>query len=334
MQSTKNSLRKAAIVLASMPPADAGRIMAKLSPSEVRSVSLEIAKLGSLRTEEQQAALVDFFSSDPHRLGGPLGGLDLAKNLIELALGNEAKATLQQIEHSIEATPFNFLKQVDPRNLLTYVADEHPQTLALILSYLSPNYAAEILAGLAPEKQLSVIRRIARMEQTAPETVSDVERALQHRIAAVLDQSLKQAGGVSSAAEILNVIDRAAGRIILDSLAHEDEELVEQIRRLMFVFDDIVKLSDKDIQALLRHIEASQWALALKGCRPELKQKVLGNMSKRASEMLAEEMDMLGPVRSSEVEIAQQAIVDMVRSLEDNGEISTRSEGGGDAMIE
>ncbi|HEV7281356.1 MAG TPA: flagellar motor switch protein FliG [Pirellulaceae bacterium] len=328
------SLRKAAIVLASMPAEDAGRIMKRLSAGEVRAVSLEIARLGSLRTEEQQAALADFFASDPHRLGGPLGGLDLAKNLIELALGEGAKSTLQQIEHSIEATPFNFLKQVDPRNLLTYVSEEHPQTLALILSYLAPQYAAEILAGLAPEKQLSVIRRIARMEQTAPETVSDVERALQHRIAAVLDQSLKQAGGVSSAAEILNVIDRAAGRIILDSLAHEDEELVEQIRRLMFVFDDIVKLGDKDIQTLLKHIEASQWALALKGCRPELKQKVLGNMSKRASEMLAEEMDMLGPVRSSEVELAQQAIVDMVRTCEDNGEISTRSESNGDALIE
>ena len=334
MQSTKNSLRKAAIVLASMPPEDAGRVMSRLSPGEVRQVSLEIAKLGSLRTEDQQEALVEFFAADPHRLGGPLGGLDLAKKLIERALGDDAKSTVQQIEHSIEATPFNFLKQVDPRNLLTYVADEHPQTLALILSYLAPQYAAEILAGLAPEKQLSVIRRIARMEQTAPETVSDVERALQHRIAAVLDQSLKQAGGVSSAAEILNVIDRAAGRIILDSLVHEDEELVEQIRRLMFVFDDIVKLGDKDIQALLKRIETSQWALALKGCRPELKQKVLGNMSKRASEMLAEEMDLLGPVRSSEVEVAQQAIVDMVRTLEDNGEISTRNEASGDALIE
>jgi flagellar motor switch protein FliG len=199
--------------------------------------------------------------------------------------------------------------------------EEHPQTIALILSHLPSGLAAEVLGGLPSNKQLEVVRRVANMEQTSPEVVRDVEKSLETRMRSMFMQQLEKAGGVQSVAQILNVTDRMTNKAILESLEQEDPELVEQIRRLMFVFDDLMKLDDKSIQMLLKEVENSQWALALKGASEELKQKIMGNLSQRASAMLAEEMQYLGPVRVSDVEATQQLIVDAVRRLEDAGEI-------------
>jgi len=249
----------------------------------------------------------------------------VAKNLVEQALGKGASTTLDNVRQSIEALPFGFLQKVNGQNLLAFIMDEHPQTIALILSHVPPSQAADILSGLPAEQQLPVIRRVATMGQTSPEIIREVEKGLENRMSSLMNQQFENAGGVSTVAEILNVIDRATERSLLENLAQEDAELVDEIRRLMFVFDDIAKLSDRDMQAMLKNVESAQWAMALKGASEELKDKIFKNMSKRAADMLREEMDYLGPVRLSDVEQMQQQIVDVVRRLEDLGEITTHA---------
>ena len=250
------------------------------------------------------------------------GGLDVAKSLMEKALGSRAGNTFDHVRQQIEALPFSFLHQADPQNLLTFIIDEHPQTIALILSHLPPSYGAEIIAGLPSERQLAVIRRVATMGQTNPEMIQEVERGLEKRMSAVMSQQFEKAGGVPTVAEILNVTDRTTERALLENLAQEDPDLVEEIRRLMFVFEDIGKFADKDIQTILKSVDNSQWSMALKGASESLKQKILGNLSQRAADMLREEMDYLGPVKLSAVEQAQQQVVDIVRGMEDRGEIT------------
>jgi len=316
-----SDLRKAAILLMSLPEDQAVQLMAKLTFKQVEQVSIEIAKLGRLGADEQENVIHEFAEANPNSLGLPGGGLDVAKVLVEKTLGSKAATTIDIVRQSIEALPFGFLKKVDPQNLLTFIIDEHPQTIALVLSHLPPAYGAEIIKGLPAERQLAVIRRIAHMGQTNPEVIHEVERGLESRMASLMQQSFEKAGGVNSVAEILNVSDRATERALLESLAQDDAELVEEIRRLMFVFDDLAKLSDKDIQTVLKNVETAQWAMALKGASTDLKEKVLGNMSQRASAMLQEEMEFLGAVKLSEVEAVQQQIVDIVRRLEDAGEI-------------
>ena len=326
-------LRKAAILLMSLPEDQAAQLMSKLAPKQVEQVSIEIAKLGRLGNEEQEEVIHEFADANPNSMGLAGGGIDVAKTLVEKALGNKASQTLDVVRQSIEALPFGFLKKVDPQNLLTFIIDEHPQTIALVLSHLPPAYGAEIIKGLPTERQLAVIRRIAHMGQTNPEVIHEVERGLESRMASLMQQSFDKAGGVNSVAEILNVSDRAVERALLESLAQDDPELVEEIRRLMFVFDDLTKLSDKDIQCVLKNVETPQWAMALKGASPELKQKILGNMSQRASAMLTEEMEYLGAVKLSEVEAVQQQIVDIVRRLEDAGEITVHAGDDSEQMI-
>ncbi len=321
-----NEIRKAAVLLMSLPDDQAAQLLAKLEPKHVEAVSIEIARLGSVSGDEQESVIHDFADVNPGGLAAKSGGLDVAKQLVERALGKSAGATLDNVRQSIEALPFGFLQKVDSQNLLTFIMDEHAQTIALILSHLPPSQAAEIISGLPAERQISVIRRIATMGQTSPEIIKEVERGLEHRMASVMSQQFENAGGVANVAEMLNVIDRATERSLLENLAREDPDLVEEIRRLMFVFDDIGNLSNRDIQTLLKNVENSQWALALKGASAELKEKILGNMSKRAGEMLREEMDYLGPVRLSAVEQTQQQIVDIVRRLEDAGDITTHAE--------
>jgi flagellar motor switch protein FliG len=328
-----SDLRKAAVLLMSLPEDQAVQLMAKLQPKQVEQVSIEIAKLGRLSGEEQEAVIHEFADANPNSLGLAGGGLDVAKSLVEKTLGSKASPTLDIVRQSIEAMPFGFLKKVDPQNLLTFIIDEHPQTIALVLSHLPPAYGAEIVKGLPAERQLAVIRRIAHMGQTNPEVIHEVERGLESRMASLMQQSFEKAGGVNSVAEILNVSDRSTERALLESLSQDDPELVEEIRRLMFVFDDLTKLTDKDMQTVLKNVETAQWAMALKGASAELKQKIMGNMSQRAAGMLGEEMEYLGAVKLSEVEQIQQQIVDIVRRLEDAGEITVHAGDASEQMI-
>jgi flagellar motor switch protein FliG len=323
---TIGDIRKAAVLLMSLPEQQAAQLLSKLEPKEVEAVSIEIAKMGSFSGDEQEAAIQEFANANPAALTGKMGGLEVAKSLVEQALGKAAGATLENVRQSIEALPFGFLQKVDSQNLLTFIIDEHPQTIALILCHVPPAQAADIMSGLPAERQMSVIRRVATMGQTSPEIIDEVEKGLEHRMSSVMSQQFENAGGVAAVAEILNVIDRATERSLLENLAQEDPDLVEEIRRLMFVFEDIGKLGNREIQILLKNVESSQWAMALKGASDDLKEKVLKNMSKRAADLLREEMEYLGPVRLSNVEQMQQQIVDAVRRLEDSGEITTHSD--------
>jgi len=315
-----SDIRKAAVLLLSLPEEDAASLLGKLEPKQVEAVSIEIARMKRVSGDEQEAVIREFADSNP--VGGTeSGSLDLAKSLVKKALGQNAGEALDNIRQSIEALPFGFLRNVDSQNVLTYVIDEHPQTIALIMSHLPPASSAQILSGLPAERQLAVIRRIATMNQTNPEIIREVERGLERRMSSVMSQSFQNAGGVEAVAAMLNVSDRATERTILDNLSTSHPDLVDDIRRLMFVFEDISKFTPKDIQTVLKNVENSQWAMALKGASEELRDKILGNMSQRASEVLKEEMEYLGAVKLSAVEAMQQQIVDVVRRLEDSGEI-------------
>jgi flagellar motor switch protein FliG len=320
------AIRKAAILLTSMPLDKAAQLLSKLTPKQIELVSIEIAKLDAISADEQTQVIQEFANANPNSLTGSVGGLEVAKTLVEQALGKAASATIDSVRQSIEGLPFGFLQKVDSQNLLTFIIDEHPQTIALILSHIAPSQASAIIAALPPEKQLSVVRRIAAMGQTSPEIIREIEKGLEHRMSSVMSQQFEKAGGVNSVAEILNVIDRATERTLMENLAQEDPELVEEIRRLMFVFEDIAKFSDRDIQTVLKNVESSQWAMALKGVSEELREKILKNMSKRAAALLQEEMGYLGAVRQSGVEQVQQQIVDVIRRLEDAGEITLHAD--------
>jgi flagellar motor switch protein FliG len=315
-------IRKAAVVLLSLDKALAAEVMAQLRKEEVEALTMEIARLDDVTKEEQDGAIEEFYNQGMARVNIERGGMEYAHDLLEQSLGKDkAGAILDTVKQSLSSVPFGFLHKSGADNLLTFVVEEHPQTIALILSHLPPGLAAQVLAGLPSTKQLEVVRRIATMEQTSPEVVHEVEKSLEGRMTSTFNQQFEKAGGVSSVAQMLNVTDRMTNKSILESLEQESPELVEQIRRLMFVFDDLLKLDDKSIQALLKEVENAQWALALKGASEDLKGKIMGNLSQRAAAMLQEEIQYLGPVRVSDVEAAQQSIVDTVRRLEDAGEI-------------
>lgn len=329
-----DAIRKAAVLLMSLPEDEAAQLLSKLSPKQVEAVSIEIATLGNVTAAEQDRVIHEFADANPHALGSSAGGLDVAKTLVQKALGDKAAATLDVVQQSIQQLPFMFLKKIDPQNVLTFIVDEHPQTIALILSYLPPAFGSEIIKGISPEKQLQVIRRIAHMGQTSPEVIQEVEKGLESRMANLMNQSYAKAGGVESVAEILNVVDRATERALLEGMSEDDPQLVEDIRRLMFVFDDIAKIADKDIQTVLKNVETNQWAMALKGASPELKQKILGNLSQRAAAMMQEEMDFLGAVKASDVEKVQQQVVDIVRKLEEMGQITVHAAGEAEEYVQ
>ncbi len=326
-------IRKAAVLLTTLPEEEAADILQRLEPKQVEMVSIEIAKLKSVSAEEQEQIIVQFAESNP-AASAEGGGLDRAKSLVQKALGKNSGGTLDTIRQAIEEVPFAFLRNVDSQNILTYVIDEHPQTIALVLSHLPAAAGASILAGLPPERQISVVQRIAQMGQTSPDIIKEVELGLERRMSSVMSQSFENAGGVGAVAEMLNVADRATERQLMEQLSLEDAELVEEIRRLMFVFEDLAKFTDKDLQIVMKNVETSQWATALKGCSNELRDKVFKNMSTRAADMLREEIGYLGPVKLSAVEAKQQEIVDIVRRLEDSGELELNPGGEQEALVQ
>ena len=327
-------LRKAAIVVLSLEKPLAAEVLSQLRKEEVEALTMEIAKLDGVTKEEQESAIDEFYNLGVARVEIERGGMDYAHDLLEQSMGKE-KATqiIESVKQSMSSVPFGFLQKAGPENLLTFISEEHPQTIALILSHVPSTLAAEVLAGLPSNKQMEVVRRVANMEQTSPEVVRDVETSLEVRMSSAFNQQLEKAGGVQTVAQILNVADRMTNKGILENLEQEDPELVEQIKRLMFVFDDLMKLDDKSIQVLLKEVENSQWAMALKGASEDLKQKIMGNLSQRAAAMLQEEMEYLGPVRVSDVEAMQQVIVDAVRRLEDAGEIVVASGADSEKLI-
>ncbi len=328
-----DSIRKSAILLLSLEKPLAKEVIAQMPREIVEKVTLQIAKLKNVTREEQEKVLDEYYSAVRERTPMEQGGMATVDELLKDSMGEIGGAILENVRQSMNSVPFGFLHKVGADNLLTFIVEEHPQTIALIMSHLPPSQAAEVLSGLPANKQLDVIRRIANMEQTSPEVIEDVEKSLEVRMLSTINQQLEKAGGVPIVAEILNLTDRMTNRGILENLEEEDNDLADEIRRLMFVFDDLLKLDNKAIQSLLKEVDNSQWALALKGASEEIREKILSNLSQRAADMLREEMEFLGAVRVSDVEAMQSQIVDAVRRLEDSGEIVVSSGNASEQFI-
>ena len=313
----------------------AGELMRYMDRDVVEDVTREIASLGIIAPEKSQAIIEEFYNVALAKQYASEGGLNYARSVLENALPKEeAFRVMQQIEHQVHQQPFSFLQKAESENLLTFMQDEHPQTIALILAHLPPSKGSEILAGLAPAKQIEVVTRVANMEQTNPEVIREVEKGLEQRLSGIVSQQFQKVGGVEAVAGMLNLSDRTTEKGILETLEGEDPDLVEQIRRLMFVFEDILLVNDKGIQSVLKEIDHDELALALKTASDDMKEKIFSNMSERASLLIKEEMEYMGPVRLSDVEGAQQRIVDVVRRLEDAGEIILEGRGGdGDVVV-
>ncbi|NLX22847.1 MAG: flagellar motor switch protein FliG [Phycisphaerae bacterium] len=324
-----SGLAKVAVFMLAVGPETAGLIMRHMERETVEDLTREIASLGAVTTEKSQAVVEEFYNVALAKQYANEGGLGYARMVLEKALPrDEAARVMEQIAHQVHQQPFSFLQKAESENLLTFMQDEHPQTIALILAHLPPSKGSEILGGLPPAKQIEVVTRVANMEQTNPEVIQEVEKGLEQRLSGIVSQQFQKVGGVEAVAEMLNLSDRATEKGILETLEAEDPDLVEQIRRLMFVFEDILLVNDKGIQAVLKEIDHDELALALKTASDDMKEKIFSNMSERAAVLIKEEMEYMGPVRLSDVESAQQRIVDVVRRLEDAGEIILQGRGG------
>lgn len=327
-------VRKAAILLLSLDQDQAAEVLKRLPAEAQEEVAREIASLGEIGVASRQEVFGEFYNLALANSYLAEGGLEHAKALLRKSLSVEdADRLIKQVTQQVATTPFSFLQKAESENLLTFIQDEHPQTIALILAHLNPQKASEILVGLPSQKQIEVVKRVANMEQTNPEVIKEVERGLEHRLSDIVSQTFEKAGGVESVAEILNLADRSTEKGIMEGLEAEDPDLVEQIRRLMFVFEDILLVNDKGIQSVLKEVDNEELSLALKTASDDLKNKIFKNMSERAAQLIAEDMQYMGPVRVSDVEAAQQKIVDIVRRLEDAGEIIIAGRGGEKEMV-
>lgn len=329
-----SGLRKAAILLLALEENASSAILKQLDPKVIEEVTREMAGIGQIPSSVRDGVLDEFYSLAMAHGWAREGGLDYAKSLLKRSLDpGEADRIVQQISSHFRIAPFAFLQKAETQNLLMFIQDEHPQTIALIVSHLSFHKASEILSGLAGPKQIEVVKRVANMEQTNPEVISEVERGLEKRLSNMLNQSFEQIGGIDTVAEMLNLVDRTTEKSILEGLEGESPGLVEQIRRLMFVFEDILYVNDKGIQAVLKEIDNDELAIALKTASDPLKEKIFANMSERAGQLISEDMEFMGPVRVSDVEASQQRIVDVVRRLEDAGEILISGRGGSESEM-
>jgi flagellar motor switch protein FliG len=329
-----SGVRKSAILLLSLSEEQAAEILKRLPPEAVEEVSREIAGIREISVDTRKEIFGEFYNLALANSYLSEGGLEYAKGLIRKSLNSaDADRIIKQVTQQVQTTPFSFLQKAESENLLTFIQDEHPQTIALILAHLPSQKASEILVGLPSQKQIEVVKRVANMEQTNPEVIKEVERGLEHRLSDIVSQTFEKAGGVDTVAEILNLADRSTEKGIMEGLEAEDPDLVEQIRRLMFVFEDILLVNDKGIQSVLKEVDNEELALALKTASEDLKQKIFKNMSERAAQLIQEDMQYMGPVRVSDVESAQQKIVDIVRRLEDAGEIIIAGRGGEKEMV-
>lgn len=320
---------KAAILLLTLDHDSAGMLLKELPTEMVEDVTRTLASLGEIPGSLAASVVEEFYTLRMASQYLKEGGLDYATRLLKDSLDpSMASKMISQISTQVQRTPFSFLQKAESENLLTFIQDEHPQTIALIVSHLPHHKASEILVGLPEQKQIEVVRRVANMEQTNPAVIREVEAGLESRLSNMLMHSVEKVGGVETVAEVLNLCDRATEKSIMEGIEAEDPDLVEQIRRLMFVFEDIIHVDDKGIQAVLKEVDNDELALALKTASEALKDKIFSNMSARAGDLIKEDMQYMGPVRLSDVEAAQQRIVDIVRRLEDAGEIIISGRGG------
>jgi len=324
---------KAAILLISLGPEYSAQIFKHLNNDEIEELTLEIANMRRVSPEEKDRVLDEFYEVCLAQEYISEGGINYAKDVLEKALGSQkAMDIINKLTASLQVKPFDFARKADPSQLLNFIQNEHPQTIALILAYLSSSQSAQILSALPQGKQSEVAQRIATMDRTSPEIIREVEMVLEKKLSSLINQDYTTAGGIQSIVDILNSVDRGTEKNIMDTLEIQDVELAEEIRKRMFIFEDIISLDSTSIQRFIRDTDNKELAVALKGATKEVADVIYANMSKRMAEMIKEDMDFMGPVRLRDVEEAQQKIVNVIRRLEDAGEIII-SRGGGDEII-
>ena len=328
-----DGLQKAAVLLITLGPEKAANIFKHLKEEEIEQLTLEIANTRSVSPSQKEEVLNEFYEVCLAQQYIAEGGIGYAKDLLQKALGEEkAKDVLGKLTASLQVRPFEFIRKTDASQILNFIQDEHPQTIALILSYLSPSQAAGIVGSLPPDKQTDVAKRIATMDRTSPDVIKEVEDILEQKLASLVSQDYTIVGGVDSVVAILNTVDRGTEKHIMENLEIEEPELADEIRKKMFVFEDILMLDDRSIQRVLRDVENNELAVALKNANEDVRNAIFSNLSTRLADMIRDDMEYMGPVRVKDVEEAQQKIVNIIRKLEDSAEIVI-SRGGGDEII-
>lgn len=314
--------QKVAIFLISLGGEISAKVMEQLREDEVEKIVFEIARIETIESDLKDAVLQEFQELMMAQNFITTGGIDYARDVLEKTFGGQkATEVINRLTSSLQVRPFDFIRRTDPGHLLNFIQQEHPQTIALILAYLEPNKASQILQNLPDEIQSDVARRIATMDRTSPDVLREVERVLEKKLSTISSEDYTAAGGVDNIVEILNLVDRQSERTIIESLEDEDPDLAEEIKKKMFIFEDIVMLDDRAIGIVLREVNTDELAKALKQVDAEVQDKIFKNMSKRAGSMLREEMEFMGPIRVKDVEEAQQKIVSIIRRLEEKGEI-------------
>lgn len=326
-------IQKAAILLITLGPERSAGLFKHLKEEEIEDLTLEIANTRSVTPQVKDEVINEFYEVCLAQQYIAEGGIGYAKELLDKALGSEkALEVIGKLTASLQVKPFEFVRKTEASQLLNFIQDEHPQTIALILSYLSPGQSAQIVSALPPERQADVARRIAMMDRTSPDVIKEVEKVLESKLASLVNQDYTVIGGVDAVVEILNTVDRGTEKHIMETLEIEEPELAEEIRKKMFVFEDILLLDDRAIQRVLRDVDNNDLEIALKGANEQVQGAIFNNLSKRLATMIKEDMDFMGPVRMKDVEEAQQKIVNIIRKLEDAGEIVI-SRGGGDEIV-
>ncbi len=324
---------KAAILFIALGPEYSAKLFQHLDDDEIEKITLGIANHKQVTAEQKANVISEVYQMLMAKDYISTGGLEYAQNVLEKALGAEkASEIIGRLTTSLQVRPFDFLRKTDPSQLLNFIQNEHPQTIALIMAYLAPEQAATVLSSLPPDAQADVAKRIATMDRTSPDVIREVERVLERKLSSFVTQDFTTAGGTKAIVNILNVVDRSTEKSIIEQLEVDNPELAEDIKKLMFVFEDIVQLDDRSLQMVLREVDQKDLSLALTATNDEVKNKIYKNMSKRAGDMLKEELEFMGPVKIRDVEDAQQKIVGVIRNLEDKGDIVV-SRGKGDEMI-
>jgi len=326
-------IQKAAILLIALGPERSADIFKHLKEDEIEELTLEIANTRSVSPQVKEDVLNEFYQICLAQQYIAEGGIGYAKELLDKALGEDrAKEVITKLTASLQVRPFEFVRKTDPSQLLNFIQDEHPQTIAMILSYLTSAQAALVIGALPPEKQADVAKRIAMMDRTSPDVIKEVERVLEKKLSSLVNQDYTIVGGVDAIVNILNTVDRTTEKHIMESLEIEEPELADEIRKKMFVFEDILLLDDRAIQRVLRDVDNADLGVALKAANEEVQNVIFKNLSKRLAAMIKEDMEFMGPVRMKDVEEAQQKVVSVIRKLEDSGEIVI-SRGGGDEIV-
>jgi flagellar motor switch protein FliG len=331
---TLTEAQKAATVIISLGSETAAGVYKHLSEEEIEKLTYEIAKIQKLGSEDMESILNDFYSLCLTQKVVTEGGVGYARNVLEKAFGPQVAASLlERVTKTLKTKAFEFIRKADYKNLMTTVQSENPQTIALVLSYARSDQASAIIAELPKEVRIDVVERIAKMDRTSPEIVSQVEKVLERKFSQMVSTDFMEVGGVNYIADVMNRIDRSSEKYIFDELYKRDAKLADEIRKKMFVFEDIVMLDPMAVQAFLREVDSKDLVVALKGANQEVADIIFQNMSQRMGETVRSDMEYLHNVRMRDVEEAQQRIVAAIRKLEEEGEIVI-SKGGKDEFID